>query len=71
LSGRDGFDSALFVEVKHLFSTTPEVEIFSKSKEKEVRKEMEAKGGHWCDRTRSRHDRRVRSVAAAVRSAGR
>jgi hypothetical protein len=57
------------------FFTTPEAEIFSKSKEKEVGEETEAKGGHWCDRTldrtRSRHDRRVRSVAAGVRGTGR
>jgi hypothetical protein len=46
-------DSVLFVEVKHLFSTTPEAEIFSKSSWIET----EANGGHWGDRTRSRHDR--------------
>jgi hypothetical protein len=50
-------DSTLFVEVKHLFSTTPEVEIFSKSSWIE----MEANEGHWGDRTlnrtRSRYDR--------------
>jgi hypothetical protein len=67
-------DSAFFLEVKCIFSTTPEAEIFSKSKEKEVGEETEAKGGHWCDqtldRTQSRHDRRARSVAAAVRGAG-
>jgi hypothetical protein len=39
-----GFD--VFVEMKSIFSTTPEAENFSKSKEKEVREEMEAKGGH-------------------------
>jgi hypothetical protein len=41
-------DSAFFVEVKCIFFTTPEAEIFSKSKEKEVREETEVKGGHWC-----------------------
>jgi hypothetical protein len=44
------------VEVKRLFSTTPEAEIFSKSSWIE----MEANGGHWGDRTldrmRSRYD---------------
>jgi hypothetical protein len=49
--------SALFVEVKCIFSTTPEAEIFSKSSWIET----EANGGHWGDRTlnqtRSRHDR--------------
>jgi hypothetical protein len=59
------------VEVKYIFSTMPEVEIFSKLKEKEVGEETEAKGGHWCDRTRSRHDRRIRSVAAIVHGTGR
>jgi hypothetical protein len=63
-------DSAFFMEVKCMFFTTLEAENFSKSKEKEVKEETEAKGGHWCDqtldRTRSRHDRRVRSVAAAL-----
>jgi hypothetical protein len=67
--------SIFFVEVKCIFFTTPEAEIFSKSKEKEVKEETEAKEGHWCDRTldrtRSRHDRRVRSVEVAVRSVGR
>jgi hypothetical protein len=46
-----------FVEVKRLFSTTPEAEIFPKS----LWTETEANGGHWGDRTlnrtRSRHDR--------------
>jgi hypothetical protein len=42
------------VEVKHLFFTTPKVEIFSKSKEKEVGEETEANGGHWGDRTLNR-----------------
>jgi hypothetical protein len=57
LSGREGFgflppaehvrqDSAFFVEVKCIFSTMPEAENFSKSKEKELREEIEAKGGH-------------------------
>jgi hypothetical protein len=49
------WDSALFGEVKCLFSTTPEVE-----------KETEANGGHCGDRTLhrtwSRLDQRVRSV---------
>jgi hypothetical protein len=49
-------DSALFVEVKCIFSTTPKAEIFSK----ESWIETEANEGHWCDRTlnrtRSRHD---------------
>jgi hypothetical protein len=47
----------LFDEVKCIFSTTPEVEIFSKSSWIET----EANRGHWGDRTlnrtRSRHDR--------------
>jgi hypothetical protein len=50
-------DSTLFVEVKRLFSTTPEAEIFYKSSWIET----EANGGHWIDRmlnrTWSRHDR--------------
>jgi hypothetical protein len=50
-------DSTLFVEVKRLFSTTPDAEIFSKS----LWIETEANGGHWGDRTlnwtRSQHDR--------------
>jgi hypothetical protein len=46
LSGTDGF--GFFVEVKCLFSTTPEAEIFSKSSWIEI----EANGGHWGDRTR-------------------
>jgi hypothetical protein len=79
LSGSVGFgalsDSAFFVEVKCIFPTTSKAEIFSKSKAKEVGEEIEAKGGHWCDwtldRTQSRHDQRVRSVAVAVRGAGR
>jgi hypothetical protein len=62
------------MEVKCIFSTTPETEFFSKSKEKKVEEETEAKGSYWCDRTldrtRSRHDRRFRSVATAVRGAG-
>jgi hypothetical protein len=49
-------DSMLFVEVKRLFSTMPEAEIFSKSSWIEI----EANGGHWDDRTLnqtwSRHD---------------
>jgi hypothetical protein len=49
-------DSTLFVEVKCLFSTTSEMEIFSKSSWIET----EANGGHWGDqtryRTRSRYD---------------
>jgi hypothetical protein len=64
-------DLAFFVEVKCIFFTTLDAENFSKSTEKEVKEETETKGGHWCDRTldrtQSRHDRRVRSVAAAVR----
>jgi hypothetical protein len=36
-------DSALFVKVKHLFSTMPVVEIFSKS----LWIETQANGGHW------------------------
>jgi hypothetical protein len=68
------WDSAFFVEVKCLFSTTPEAEIFSKSKEKEVGEETEVKGGHWCDRTlgrtRSQYDRRVRSMVASVHGTG-
>jgi hypothetical protein len=40
-------DSALFVEVKCLFSTTPEAEIFSKSSWIET----EMNGGQWGDRT--------------------
>jgi hypothetical protein len=43
-------DSALFVEVKRLFSTVPEVVIFSKSSWIET----EANGGHWGDRTLNR-----------------
>jgi hypothetical protein len=46
-------DSALFVEVKRLFSTTPEMKIFSKSSWIET----EANEGHRGDRTRSRHNR--------------
>jgi hypothetical protein len=46
------------VEVKCIFSTIPEAEIFSKSPWIET----EANGGHWGDRTRSRHDR-TRSVS--------
>jgi hypothetical protein len=61
LSGRDWRDSALFVEVKHLFSTTLVAEIFSKPSWIET----EVNGGHWgdrmldrtLDRTRSRYDR--------------
>jgi hypothetical protein len=72
---RRQWSSAFFVEVKCLFFTMPEAEIFTKSKEKEAGEETETKGGHWCDRTldetQSRHDRRARSVAAAVRGAGR
>jgi hypothetical protein len=45
LSGRDGF-----VEVKCIFSTTSEAEIFSKSSWIET----EANGGHWGDRTLNR-----------------
>jgi hypothetical protein len=37
----------LFMEVKRLFFTTPETEIFSKSSWIET----EANGGHWGDRT--------------------
>jgi hypothetical protein len=66
--GPSRWDSVFFVEVKCIFSTTSEVKIFSKSKEKEVVEETEAKEDHWCDRTRSRHDRRNRLVAAAVRA---
>jgi hypothetical protein len=44
-------DSALFGEVKRLFSTASE-----------VGKETEANGGHCSDRTWSRLDQRVRSV---------
>jgi hypothetical protein len=36
------WDLALFVEVKHLFSTTPKMEIFSKS----LWIKIEANGGH-------------------------
>jgi hypothetical protein len=68
--GPSRWDSVFFVEVKCIFSTTSEVKIFSKSKEKEVVEETEAKEDHWCDRTRSRHDRRNRLVAAAVRARG-
>jgi hypothetical protein len=54
LSGRD---SALFVEVKRLFSTMPVAEVFSKSSWIET----ETNGGRWGDRTLnrtwSRHDR--------------
>jgi hypothetical protein len=50
-------DSALFVEVKRLFSTTLEAEIFSKSSWIET----EVNGSHRGDRTlnqmRSRYDR--------------
>jgi hypothetical protein len=50
-------DLALFMEVKCIFSTTPEAKIFSK----ESWIETEANGGHWRDqtlnRTWSRHDR--------------
>jgi hypothetical protein len=50
-------DSTLFVEVKCIFSTTPEAEFFSK----ESWIETGANGGHWHDRTLnrtwSRHDR--------------
>jgi hypothetical protein len=41
LSGRDGFSA--FVEVKCIFSTTPEAENFSKS----LWIETEVNGGHW------------------------
>jgi hypothetical protein len=55
------------VEVKRLFSTTSETEIFSKSSWIETK----VNGGHWGDRTlnrtRSRLTGRVRSVAAAVK----
>jgi hypothetical protein len=51
------WDSALFMEVKCIFFTTSEAEIFSKS----LWIETEANGGHWGDRTLnrtwSRHDR--------------
>jgi hypothetical protein len=54
-------DSALFGEVKRLFSTAPE-----------VGKETEANGGHCGDRTlhrtRSRLDQRVRSVQSGQRA---
>jgi hypothetical protein len=40
-------DSALFVEVKCIFSATPVAEIFSKSSWIETK----ANGGHWGDRT--------------------
>jgi hypothetical protein len=48
-------DSVFFVEMKCLFFTTPETEIFSKSKEKEVRekrRQKEATGvtGRWTGR---------------------
>jgi hypothetical protein len=56
--------------VKCIFPTTSKAEIFSKSKAKEVGEEIEAKGGHWCDRMWSRHERHVRSVAAVVRGMG-
>jgi hypothetical protein len=50
-------DSTLFMEVKHLFSTTPVAKIFSRSSWIET----EVNGGHWGDQTlnrmRSRHDR--------------
>jgi hypothetical protein len=49
--------SGAFVEVKHLFSITPVVEIFSKSSWLET----EVNEGHWGDRMlnrmRSQHDR--------------
>jgi hypothetical protein len=54
------WDSAFFVEVKCIFSTTPEAEIFSKSSWIEI----EANGGHWGDRTRSQHDQ-TRSVSSS------
>jgi hypothetical protein len=44
------------MEVKCIFFTTPEAELFSKSKEKEVGEKTETKRGHWCDRMRSWHD---------------
>jgi hypothetical protein len=43
-------DSALFVEVKCIFSTMPVAEIFSKSSWIETK----ANGGHWGDRTLNR-----------------
>jgi hypothetical protein len=46
-------DLVLFVEVKRLFSITPETKFFSKS----LWVEKEANGGHRGDRTRSRHNR--------------
>jgi hypothetical protein len=65
--------SMLFVEVKHLFSTTPVAEIFSKSSWIE----MEANRGHWGDqtlnRTWSRHDQTcpVSGSSSRVRGAAR
>jgi hypothetical protein len=57
-------NSVFFVEVKHLFSTKPEMEIFSKSSWLET----EANGGHWGDWTRSRNDR-TRPVNGSTRLA--
>jgi hypothetical protein len=61
----------VFMEMKCIFSTTLKAENFSKSSWIETA----ANEGHWydqtLDRTWSRHDRRVRSVAATVRSTGR
>jgi hypothetical protein len=57
LNGRDVFDSALFVKVKRLFSTTSKAEFISKSSWIET----ELNAGHWGDRTLnqtwSQHDR--------------
>jgi hypothetical protein len=56
---------ALLVEVKHLFSTTPVTEIFSKPSWIET----EVNGGHWGDRTRSRYDQ-TRPVSGRVARGG-
>jgi hypothetical protein len=67
LSGRDGFEVlspsrrassagfAIFVEVKYIFFTTPEDEIFFKSKrrkseKKQMRKEVTGVTGRWTGR---------------------
>jgi hypothetical protein len=83
LRGREGFGFlspspraceagfGVFMEMKCIFSTTPKAENFSKSSWIKTA----ANGGHWndrtLDRTRSRHNQRVRSVAVAVRGTGR
>jgi hypothetical protein len=60
------WDSGVFEDLKCLFSTTPEAENFSKSSWIETA----ANGGHWCDRTRSRHDR-TRPVSVSTSSQAR